>query len=81
QERTKIDWTNEIEKAKEENESRIIEMKLKADEAVKKMQTSTNHNQIKAPVVRLTSRLASHQSHSVRTPTVRFLNKTTGSSM
>jgi hypothetical protein len=46
QERTKIDWTNEIERAKDENETRIAEMKLKADEAAKKLQISTNSNNI-----------------------------------
>jgi hypothetical protein len=44
QERSKVDWTNEIEKTKEENESRIAEMKLKADEAAKKLHISTNNN-------------------------------------
>jgi hypothetical protein len=44
QERSKVDWTNEIEKTKEENELRIAEMKLKADEAAKKLQSSTNNN-------------------------------------
>ncbi|CAF5170667.1 unnamed protein product, partial [Rotaria magnacalcarata] len=43
QERTTVDWNDEIEKAKEENESRIAEMKIKADEAVKKMQIPGNH--------------------------------------
>ncbi len=43
QERTKVDWTNEIEKAKEENEIRIAEMKLKANEAAKKNNMSTNN--------------------------------------
>ncbi|CAF2596205.1 unnamed protein product [Rotaria sp. Silwood2] len=46
QERTKIDWSNEIEKAKEENELRINEMKIKADEAAKKLQISTNNDNI-----------------------------------
>jgi len=46
QERSNIDWTNEIEKAKDENETRIAEMKLKADEAAKKLQLSTNNNNI-----------------------------------
>ena len=44
QERSKVDWTNEIEKTKEENELRIAEMKLKADEAAKKLQNSTNNH-------------------------------------
>ncbi len=44
QERSKVDWTNEIEKAKEENEIRIAEMKLKADEAAKKLHISTDNN-------------------------------------
>lgn len=41
------------------------------------------HNQTKAPAIRLASRLSTHQSqsHSIRTPTVRFLNKTSVSSM
>jgi hypothetical protein len=43
QERSKVDWTNEIEKAKEENEIRIAEMKLKANEAAKKTNMSTNN--------------------------------------
>jgi hypothetical protein len=43
QERSTVDWTNEIEKTKEENELRINEMKLKANEAAKKMQISTNN--------------------------------------
>jgi len=46
QERTKVDWTNEIEKTKEENELRIAEMKLKADDAARKMHGSTNNNNI-----------------------------------
>ena len=46
QERSKVDWTNEIEKAKEENETRIAEMKLKAVEATRQMQISTNSNRI-----------------------------------
>ena len=42
QERSNVDWDSEIEKAKEENESRLAEMKLKANEATKKMQNPTN---------------------------------------
>jgi hypothetical protein len=42
QERSNVDWDSEIEKAKEEGESRLAEMKLKANEAAKKMQISTN---------------------------------------
>jgi hypothetical protein len=42
QERSKVDWTNEIEKVKEENESRIAEMKLKAEQAAKNMHVPTN---------------------------------------
>ena len=42
QERSKVDWDSEIEKAKEENESRLAEMKLKANDAAKKMPGSTN---------------------------------------
>ena len=41
QERSHVDWSNEIEKAKEENELRIAEMKIKADQAAKQMQKST----------------------------------------
>lgn len=44
QERTKVDWSNEIEKTKEENEIRIAEMKLKADQAAKKMNASANNS-------------------------------------
>lgn len=44
QERSTVDWSNEIEKTKQENESRIAEMKIKADEAAKKMQHPTNNN-------------------------------------
>ena len=44
QERTKVDWNNEIERTKEENETRIAEMKLKADEAARKLDLSTKHN-------------------------------------
>lgn len=44
QERSKVDWEEQIEKTKEENESRIAEMKLKADEAARKMQVSTNQH-------------------------------------
>ncbi|CAF1073855.1 unnamed protein product [Rotaria sp. Silwood1] len=62
------------------NQKRSLSSSTSSSHSNKRLK-STNHNQIKAPVVRLTSRLASHQSHSVRTPTVRFLNKTTGSSM
>lgn len=42
QERSNVDWDSEIEKAKEENELRLAEMKLKANEATKKMQNPTN---------------------------------------
>lgn len=50
QERSSVDWDKEIEKTKEENESRIVEMKSKAEEAAKKMQaapptTITSHFQ------------------------------------
>lgn len=38
QERSKVDWSTEIEKTKEENEQRIAEMKLKADHAAKQME-------------------------------------------
>ncbi|UJR22908.1 hypothetical protein I4U23_025936 [Adineta vaga] len=41
QERSNVDWTNEIERTKEENELRISEMKLKADQAAKQMQKTT----------------------------------------
>ncbi|CAF1036585.1 unnamed protein product [Adineta ricciae] len=44
QERSHVDWSNEIEKAKEENELRIAEMKLKADQAAKQMQKTTMNN-------------------------------------
>ena len=44
QERSKVDWDDQIEKAKEENESRIAELKLKADEAARKMHLSNNQN-------------------------------------
>lgn len=44
QERSKVDWNDEIEKTKEENESRIADMKLKADEAARKMHLTTNQN-------------------------------------
>ncbi|CAF1518830.1 unnamed protein product, partial [Adineta steineri] len=37
QERSNVDWTNEIEKAKEDNELRIAEMKLKAEQAAKQI--------------------------------------------
>lgn len=40
QERTKVDWDAEIERAKEENETRILELHQKAKEAEKKMQTT-----------------------------------------
>ena len=40
QERSNVDWEKEIEKTKEENESRIVEMKSKAEEAAKKMQAA-----------------------------------------
>jgi hypothetical protein len=42
QERSNVDWDSEIEKTKEENEIRISEMKLKANEAAKQMHISTN---------------------------------------
>jgi hypothetical protein len=44
QERSHVDWTSEIEKAKEENETRLAEMKSKANEAAKKMHTNTINN-------------------------------------
>ena len=44
QERSKVDWTNEIEKTKEENELRIAEMKLKADQAAKEMHIATDND-------------------------------------
>lgn len=44
QERTNVDWTSEIEKAKEENESRIVEMKLRSQEAAKKITNSAPAN-------------------------------------
>lgn len=44
QERSNVDWDDQIEKAKEENELRIAELKLKADEAARKMHLSTNQN-------------------------------------
>ncbi|CAF1549117.1 unnamed protein product, partial [Adineta steineri] len=37
-----VDWTNEIEKAKEDNELRIAEMKLKAEQAAKQMSTKNS---------------------------------------
>ena len=40
QERSKIDWTSEIEKTKDENESRIAEMQSKANEAAKQIHLS-----------------------------------------
>ncbi|CAF1116459.1 unnamed protein product [Adineta steineri] len=42
QERSNVDWTNEIEKAKEDNELRIAEMKLKAEQAAKQMSTKNS---------------------------------------
>jgi hypothetical protein len=44
---------------------------------------SMTHNHIKPPVVRLASRSISHhsKSHAIQTPTVRFLNKTTDSTI
>ncbi|CAF1410833.1 unnamed protein product [Rotaria sordida] len=64
------------------NQKRSLSSSTTSSHSNKRLK-STNHNQIKAPVVRLTSRLTGHQSqsHSIRTPTVRFLNKTSGSSM
>ena len=44
QERSKVDWDSEIEKTKEDNESRIAQMRSKADEAAKKMHISTDDN-------------------------------------
>jgi hypothetical protein len=41
QERSKVDWSSEIEKTKEENELRIAEMKLKADKAARQMETTS----------------------------------------
>ncbi|CAF2596187.1 unnamed protein product [Rotaria sp. Silwood2] len=65
------------------NQKRSLSSSSTNNSHANKRLKSTNHNQIKVPLVRLTSRLTSHQSqsHSIRTPTVRFLNKTTGSSM
>ncbi|CAF1077164.1 unnamed protein product [Rotaria sordida] len=64
------------------NQKRSLSSSTTSSHSNKRLK-STNHNQIKAPVVRLTSRLTGHQSqsHSIRTPTVRFLNKTSSSSM
>ena len=42
QERSKVDWDSEIEKAKEDNDSRIAQMRSKADEAAKKMHIPTD---------------------------------------
>jgi len=46
QERSKVDWNDAIEKTKEENEFRIADMKLKADQAAKKLQISSDNNNI-----------------------------------
>lgn len=45
QQRSNVDWDKEIEQTKEENEIRINEMKNKADEAAKKIQTAATTSQ------------------------------------
>ena len=42
QERSTVDWDSEIEKAKEDNDARIAQMRSKADEAAKKMYIPTD---------------------------------------
>ncbi|CAF1948034.1 unnamed protein product [Rotaria magnacalcarata] len=63
------------------NQKRLLSSSSASSFQSNKRLKSTTHIQSKAPVVRLASRLSNHQSHSIRTPTVRFLNKTSASSM